>query len=122
MYIIFVHRFDQTICAMIDSEVANARSIIEFLVGLHNGDWVSHTTGDRAGKEETLHAIVYDETDLYTADDRSCDWSKIARFCDANQAYSVSIDIQAAVAVKKAIANALIAIGQAGKEEFDYYT
>ena len=107
---------------MIDSEVSNSASIVEFLIGLYNGDWVSHTTGDRSSKEDTLHAIVYEETDTYSADDKSCDWWKIIRFCEANQAYAPSIEIQAAMEVKKAIANALIAIGQAGKEEFDYYT
>ena len=107
---------------MMESEVAEPETVVQFLVGLCNGDWVSHTTGDRVMKEECLHAIVYDETDLYQADDRSCDWSKIIRYCEAHHAYAVAIEIQAAMAVKKAIANSLIAIGQAGKEEFDYYT
>ena len=118
----FLFRFDQAICAMIESEMADPEIIVSFLVGLCKGDWVSHITGDRIRKEESLHAIVYDETDLYTADDVTCDWAKIIRFCETNHAFSVAIEIQAAMAVKNAIANALIAIGQAGKEEFDYYT
>ena len=74
-----------------------------------------HTTGDRMRKEESLHAV------LFTADDVTCDWAKIIRVCETNHVLLVAIEIQAAMAVKKAIANALIAIGQAGEEEFDYY-
>ena len=104
---------DQAICAIIESEMADLEINLSFLVGLCKGDWASHITGDRMWKEESLHAIAYDAT---------YDWPEIIRFCKTNHAFSVAVEIQAAMAVKKAIANAFIAIGQAGKEEFDYYT
>ena len=77
---------------------------------------IAYTTGDRMRKEKPLHAIVNEETDLYTADNVTYDKVKIIRFCETNQAFLVASEIQAAMAVKKAIANALIAIRQAGKK------
>ena len=121
IYLPLPFRFDQANSAMIESEMADLEIIVSFLVGLCKGDWVSHITGDRMRKDKSLHAIVNDETDLYTADNVTCDKVKIIRFCETNLAFLVAIESQAAMAVKKAIANALIAIGQAGKKELLAY-
>ena len=122
IYLPLPFRFGQANSAMIESEMADLEIIVSFLVGLCKGDRVSHTTGGRMRKEKPLHAIVNEETDFYTADNVTCDKVKIIRFCETNQAFLVAIEIHAAMAVKKAIANALIAIGQACKKEVLVYT
>ena len=107
---------------MIESDEEDKESTIQFLTGLYSGEWFSFKTNEKIIKTDTLHSIVYEETDGNTAEDSTSLWSKVMRFCDRHGHAELAIEIQAAMAVKKAICNSLLAIGQAGKEEFDYYT
>ena len=108
---------------MIDSEYAETEKISEFLTGLQKGTWVAHITGYKLRPDDTLNKIVYEETDGNpTDDDKDADWLRIVTYSEDNDMAVVAIDITAAMEVKKAITSSVIALGQAGKEEFDYYT
>ena len=104
---------------MIKSSIAEKKEIARFLTGLYLGDWTSHATGEKLASKQALHVIVYDETDI---DNKSSTWPEIIKYCEANDLLDVAMEIQAAITVKQALINSLIAIGQAGKEDFDYYT